>query len=276
MMNILVVGKNSYIAQEFVAYISKATDWSLHYLSVRESGWQSFDYRGFDAIVYFAAIVHHPEITDEALYYKVNTDIPCQMARMAKEQGVGQFVYISTCAVWGLGPQYGQANVIDLQTPLKPVTLYGKSKRAAEQRLIEMNGGDLRIACVRLPNVYGKDCPGTFYHRIEALSKLPILPIDRVKRPFSLISVENVAKALKIIIENRMGGVLCPQDPTECSIVERVQLMALQNGRRQYQTRILWPLMWLIGRIAPNKYLNNLYGGYFISKSAFPTIIEES
>ena len=274
-MNILIVGKNSYIAQEFVASVSKTTNWNFQYLSVRDNGWLSFDYRGFDAIVYFAAIVHHPEITDETLYRKVNMDIPCQMASLAREQGVRQFVYISTCAVWGLGPRYGQANVIDTQTPLKPVTLYGKSKQAAEQRLAEMNGGDLRIACVRLPNVYGKDCPGTFYHRIEALSKLPVLPIDRVRRPFSLISVENVAKALIKIIDNKMDGVLCPQDPTVYSIVERVRLLAQQQGRRQYQTKVLWPLMWLIDKIAPNKYLNNLYGGYYISKTAYPTIIEE-
>ena len=237
-MNILVVGKNSYIAQEFVATVGKATDWRFQYLSVRDNGWQTFDYGGFDAIVYFAAIVHHPEITDEALYRRVNVGIPCQMASMAREQG--------------------------------------GSKLAAEQRLAEMNGGDFHIACVRLPNVYGKDCPGTFYHRVEALSKLPVLPVDRVRRPFSLISVENVAKALMLIIENRMDGVLCPQDPTVCSIVERVQLLAQQQGRRQYQTKVLWPLMWLIDKIAPNKYLNNLYGGYYISKTAYPTIIEES
>jgi len=275
-MNILVVGKNSYIAQEFVATVGKATDWRFQYLSVRDNGWQTFDYGGFDAIVYFAAIVHHPEITDEALYRRVNVDIPCQMASMAREQGGSQFVYISTCAVWGLGPRYGQANVIDMQTPLKPETLYGKSKLAAEQRLAEMNGGGFHVACVRLPNVYGKDCPGTFYHRIEALSKLPVLPVDRVRRPFSLISVENVAKALKLIIENRMDGVLCPQDPAVCSIVERVRLLAQQQGHLQYQTKVLWPLMWLIDKIAPNKYLNNLYGGYYISKTAYPTIIEES
>lgn len=274
-MNILVVGKNSYIAQEFVSLVTKDTEWNIQYLSVRDEQWRTFGYGQFDAIIYFAAIVHHPEITDEVLYNKVNVDIPCQMALIAREQGTRQFVYISTCAVWGLGPRYGQANIIDTHTPLKPVTLYGKSKLAAEQRLANMNGSEFHVACVRLPNVYGKNCPGTFYHRIEALSKLPVLPIDRVRRPFSLISVENVAKALKIIIEKRMDGVLCPQDTKVNSIVERVQLLAQQQGRRQYQTKVMWPLMWLIDKIVPNKYLNNLYGGYHISKSAYPTIIEE-
>jgi hypothetical protein len=65
-MKILIVGKNSYISKCFVesAKFNKP-DWSYDFVSVRGDDWLSYDYSDVDAIIYFAAIVHHPEITDK-------------------------------------------------------------------------------------------------------------------------------------------------------------------------------------------------------------------
>lgn len=273
-MKVLVIGKNSYIAQEFVKVMTSANEWELHSLSVRDDAWLSYDYSSFDSILFFAAIVHHPEITDEKLYQRVNVEIPYKMASLAKERGVRQFVYISTCAVWGNGPLFAQKNVIDTTTPLAPETLYGKSKAEAELRLAKLESPDFHVARVRLPNVYGVNCPGTFYHRIEQLSHIPLLPIYKYKAPFSLISVENVAKALRKIVSESMTGVLCPQDLHIQSIVERIAELARRRGKRQIQTKVFWPLLWFIGKVFPNKYLNNLYGEYYIDPISYPVIVD--
>ena len=128
-MKILIVGPNSFIAKVFMSELYRETYTTL---SVRDEDWEEYDYSAIDTIVYFAAIVHHPEITDEALYNKVNAEIPFAMAKKAVVQGVKKFIYISTMAVVGLGPEFGKVNVITRKTPLISNTLYGKSKKKGE------------------------------------------------------------------------------------------------------------------------------------------------
>lgn len=272
-MCVLVVGKNSYIAQRFISDIIDAgIQYESH--SVRDDKWQEIDYSKFSSVVYFAAIVHHPEIVDEDLYFKVNASIPYEMALKCKQQGVSQFIYISTCAVWGVDPCFGKDNVIDNNTLAKPKGLYGSSKLKGEYLLLSLNDGAFRVAVLRLPNVYGANCPGRFYHRLELLSKLFILPTLNYNPLFSLISVENASKAITNVIDNMKSGIMSPQDPTPLSIVDKITQIARDKGRVQYQTCLFSPLIRLIYRILPNKYLKNLYGGYFISTESFETMTD--
>ena len=272
-MCVLVVGKNSYIAQRF---ISDIIDAGIQYgsLSVRDDKWQEIDYSKFSSVVYFAAIVHHPEIVDEDLYFKVNASIPYEMALKCKQQGVSQFVYISTCAVWGVDPCFGKDNVIDNNTLAKPKGIYGISKQKGEQLLLTLYDESFRVAVLRLPNVYGANCPGRFYHRLELLSRLFILPTLNVNPLYSLISVENASKAIVNIVNCKRSGILSPQDPTPLSIVDKITQIARDNGRVQYQTSLCSPLIRLIYRLFPNKYFNNLYGGYLISTESFETLTD--
>lgn len=270
-MCVLVVGKNSYIAQRFIADIIDAgIQYESH--SVRDNKWQEIDYSKFSSIVYFAAIVHHPEIVDESLYFKVNASIPYEMAFKCKQQGVSQFIYISTCAVWGIDPCFGKDNVIDNNTLAKPKGIYGISKKKGEDLLLTLNDKSFRVAVLRLPNVYGANCPGRFYHRLELLSKLFVLPTIKANPFFSLISVENVSKAITNVIIHKKEGILSPQDPTPLSIVDKITQIARDKGRVQYQTNVFSPLIHCIYRLFPNKYFNNLYGGYFISTESFETL----
>lgn len=168
---ILIVGPNSFIAKVFIDEL--ASD-SYLTLSVRDERWKTYDYSNVDTVIYFAAIVHHPEITDEALYNEVNALIPYRMAERAVKQGLRKFMFISTIAVFGIGPKFGEINRISRQTPLKPISLYGKSKLKGENLLSSIEGLTLQI--IRLPNVYGENCPGTFYHRIEMLAGFKYIP----------------------------------------------------------------------------------------------------
>lgn len=264
-MNIIVVGKNSYIGGHFIKYYkSIRPEDTIKVITVRDDSWIEVSFADVDAIIYFAAIVHHPEIKDEKLYYKVNAELPFQVAKKAKENGVKHFIFISTVAVYGIGPVYGEPNVINKETPYNPSGLYGKSKLKGEESLRTLKDASFMVTIVRLPNVYGPECPGTFYHRLELLSKFPVLPISWHCYKFSLISVDNVAKFITKVIRDRLNGTFIPQDTEPISIIERIKRMAHANGHNQYQTKIFAPLIWLVNKIYPNKYINNLYGGYYI------------
>lgn len=260
----LIVGPNSFIANVFISNLKVNTYTTL---SVRGKEWITYDYSAIDTIIYFAAIVHHPEITNEALYNKVNAEVPYEMAKLAAAQGVKKFIYISTMAVVGIGPQFGKVNSVTCNTPLQPNNLYGRSKAKGEQMLSQVEG--LCVQLVRLPNVYGKDCPGTFYHRVEQLARLKFLPVYKTDYKFSLISVENVAVALNRLLTIDESGVFCPQDIPILSITERIKRIAEANGIHQKQMKWMWPMLWLANKILPRKFTDNLYGGYYIDPTEY-------
>lgn len=268
-MKTLVVGPNSFIAKVFMNGMSPET---YSTLSVRDDRWKTYDYSTVDTIIYFAAIVHHPEITDEAIHDKVNAEIPYEMAKLAKSQGLKKFIFISTMAVVGLGPKFGCVNTINRQTPSVPVTPYGRSKKKGEDLLNSIDG--LCVQLVRLPNVYGKNCPGTFYHRIEQLATFKCLPVYSTNYKFSLISVENVAKALRNLLTIDKSDVYCPQDYPILSITDRVKNLAKTNGIDQKQFKLLAPCLWLANKILPKKFTDNLYGGYYIDPEDYPVLTD--
>lgn len=268
-VRLLIIGPNSFIAKFFMQQLKNKFYTTL---SVRGDVWKNFDYSSYDVIIYFAAIVHHPEITDEVLYNKVNAEIPYEMAKLAVEQGVKKFIYISTMAVVGLAPRFGNINLINRSTPLYPNTPYGRSKLRGERMLSQIDR--LCIQLVRLPNVYGQNCPGTFFHRIEQLSRLKILPIYKNDYKFSLISVENVAVALNRLLLINESGVFCPQDTPILSIVERIKKLAEANGIRQKQIKWMWPIVYLANKILPKKFTDNLYGGYYIDPIEYPVLTD--
>ena len=128
MKKILIIGGDSFIAGQFIRkYVS--TD-SITCYSRRPTGYEKEivvkafrdmpvdAFSGFDAVINFAAIVHRPEVKDQELYDDVNYRMACLLAQKAKQAGVGQFVQMSTIAV------FGSASRISETTPERPQTYY--------------------------------------------------------------------------------------------------------------------------------------------------------
>ena len=162
-MNILIVGKNSYIGKHIGQYILEQSPAAqVSYISVRDDGWKKTDLSCYDGVVFAAAIVHQKDITDPEIYHRINTLLPFEFAQKAKSEGVKRFLFLSTAGVYGQGKTLPQTNVIDANTPLEPVGLYGQSKLEAERMLQQLADEQFLLTVVRPINVYGKNCPGNY------------------------------------------------------------------------------------------------------------------
>ena len=241
MKRVLIVGKDSYIGNHIQKRFVDAMgdDVSVHQLDTLTDEWKTFDYEGFDAIVHVAGIVHRPDVSEWSLYERVNVDLPMQIAQKAKSAGVGQFIFFSTMAVYGVEKEL-RRNVIDKDTPTNPQSMYGRSKYMAEQQLKDLETLSFKVVVVRPPNVYGKNCRGGYIPGfISVVDRLPVIPKAYQNVKQSMIYVENLAEFVRLSVVNGLSGTFMPQDDKVVSSVELIRAIAEARGKKMRTSAIL-------------------------------------
>jgi UDP-glucose 4-epimerase len=94
------------------------------------------DLRGYDAIVQLAAISNDPMGNKfQAVTLDINQGTTVSIARAAAAAGVRNFVFASSCSVYGVAEGAPRKET----DPLNPITAYAKSKIGAERELAEID-----------------------------------------------------------------------------------------------------------------------------------------
>lgn len=261
-MNALIIGKDSYIGNHIDEWLTKYGH-KVTQLDVLTDEWKTYDYSPYDAIVHVAGIVHQPKCKDWSLYKRVNTDMPIAIATMAKEQGVKQYVFFSTMGVYGIGKQLKQ-NVVTHDTPLHEDGMYGRSKLMAEEGLSKLQDGHFNVVCVRPPSVYGKGCRGGYITGFESIARhLPVIPLAFTSVKQSFVYIDNLSECVRLAIENRLCGAICPQDDKSVNANELFKAIANGIGKRYRESRFLGLLVEMIGFLP---IVKKAYGGIEYAK----------
>ena len=234
MKKILITGTKGYLGTSLKQYLSQWPEYEVTSLSLREGQWEAFDLRGYDAVYHAAALVHQKKTKDDPAclgeYRKINRDLTLRLAEKAKAAGVGQFLFLSTEAVYGLTAPYGKEIVIGANTPTAPVDNYGISKLEAEQALQALTSGSFRVAILRPPLIYGKGCTGNFRALEKMADRLPCFP--KIENRRSMLYVENLNALVKLLIDRQDSGLFCPQDPEPLCTSQVVRAIAQAKGKR--------------------------------------------
>ena len=90
MKSILITGKNSYVGTNVEKWLQQYPDkYKVDTLDMLDQNWKDFDFSKYDVVFHVAGIAHStPKKSQEALYYKVNTDLVIETATIAKKQGL--------------------------------------------------------------------------------------------------------------------------------------------------------------------------------------------
>ncbi len=72
---------------------------------MRGNEWKDKSFGSYDVIYHIAAIVHVKE-NDIEKYFRVNRDLAIEVAKKAKEEGVKQFIFLSTMGVYGIETEF--------------------------------------------------------------------------------------------------------------------------------------------------------------------------
>ena len=174
-MNILITGNMGYVGPEVVKYLrARHPDATLHgfdnayfshcltgppalperhldeqfYGDVRQI---SVDLTKYDAVVQLAAISNDPMGNRyQAVTLDINQNTTVSLAQAAAAAGVKNFVFASSCSVYGIADGAARKET----DPLNPITAYAKSKIGAERELAAIDTG-MVVTCLRFATACG-------------------------------------------------------------------------------------------------------------------------
>ena len=262
MKRILITGANSYIGTSFEEWM---TQWPEEYqvdcVGTRNDEWKELDFSKYDVIFHVAGIAHIKETTkNEYLYYEVNRDLTIYIAKKAKEEGVTQFIFLSSMSVYGLNQ-----GVITEDTLLNPQNTYGKSKLEAEKGIQKLHSNDFFVAILRPPMIYGKNCKGN-YQKLSKFAKItPFFPNYINQR--SMIYIDNLSQFVKLIIDSNNFGIFFPQNEEYVCTSEMVKKIASIHNNKICTSSIF---NHLIGKLNKSSFINKIFGDLVYEKNLPP------
>lgn len=247
MKRIVITGKGSYIGSNFKKYMEQySSEYQVDELDMMDESWKEYDFSKYDVVYHVAGIAHMKEIKEnEELYYKVNRDLAVETATLAKQQGIKQFVFMSSMSVYGLN--YSKIPITK-DTECKPNTYYGISKNQAEQLINDLDDNRFKVCILRPPMVYGEGCPGNLTKLFKAVRKLHVFPT--IKNERSSITIDKLCKTIYEIINKEEKGIFLPQNDRYMCTYEIVKEQMKKENKTVVYIPIFNPIIRLcIGKI---------------------------
>lgn len=155
---------------------------------------------GIDILFHIAAIVKAPVIED---FRRSNVDATENLVRIARKSGVKKIIVLSSLAA--AGPSAGKP--LDENSPMQPVSMYGKSKKEMEEILHQIHTPELSITILRPPAVYGPR-EDQIYSFFKLMNKR-ICPIvgDGIKPELSMVYIADLIQAITKASDNLVPGI---------------------------------------------------------------------
>lgn len=270
MMNILITGSFGFIGSSFIKLSSGLNIREVDLLTTTPD---KVNFSGIDSVLHLAALVHQMKGAPEEQYFKVNRDLAFDVAKRAKEQGVKQFVLMSTAKVYGESTiKGGYWNEYSECNPTDP---YGRSKLEAERLIRGLEDTNFKVAIVRSPLVYGAGVKANMLNLVKVVDKVPILPLDGIENSRSMVFIGNLIALLNQIIKKRASGVFIAGNSFPISTTELVQ----QIGRSLAKKRVLFSvpnLLLKIARIFKPALVDRLFGSLVLDNSKTNKVLDFS
>lgn len=256
-MRVLITGKKSFVGNHLADWLENYPgQFRVDKISVKnEDEWQQQDFSVYDVMVHVAGIAHvstDPEMA--AKYYAVNRDLTEKIAKKAKEEGVKQFVFLSSIIVYD--NQEVKTLHITEETMPQPTNFYGKSKLEAEERLKRLETESFKVAMIRPPMIYGKGAKGNYPKLAKFAKYFPIFPNFDNRR--SMIHVDNLSEFIRLVMVNQDSGIFYPQNAEHVKTAELIAEIRKVEGKPTHLTKLFNPIInLLVNRLT---VLNKVFG----------------
>jgi len=159
------------------------------------------DFVGFDAVIHLAGLSNDPlsELAHD-LTWQINHQAAVQTGKLAQDAGVSQFVFSSTCSVYGYSDEEAGDGFLTEASSLNPLTVYAKSKVSAEKDLDALACPGFCVTHLRHGTAYGAS-PMTRFDLVvnnlvawaHATGKVHLKSAGNAWRP--LVHVEDICRS---------------------------------------------------------------------------------
>ena len=235
MKKILITGANSYIGTSFERYIKEnySNDYVVDTVDMIDGSWRTKSFSEYDTIFHVAGIAHQKETSQNAkLYYKINRDLAIETATKAKNDGVKQFLFLSSMSVYGI-----DMGVITADTVPAPKSNYGKSKLQAEWGIENLSDNNFKVCILRPPMVYGNGCRGNYQTMVKLVKKFPVFP--KIKNERSMIYIDNLSSFVKLCIDRELCGRFYPQNKEYVQTIDMAKSIAVKLNKKLHFSVLL-------------------------------------
>lgn len=155
--------------------------------------------KGVDTIFHLAGFTHDRgnDVLNQKLYYAVNVKATVQLAELAVKLGVSKFIFVSSVKAGGSSLN---GECLDEESIHEPEGIYGKTKREAELKLIEIGRrSGMQISIIRPSLVYGPDVKGNLKMLISGIRKGWFPPLPELGNRRSMIHVDDLVRSLLFV-----------------------------------------------------------------------------
>lgn len=267
MKKILITGANSYIGTSFEKYLKQfGNEYSVDTIDMVDGSWREKSFAGYHVVYHVAGIAHSDsgKISKEKaeLYYRVNRDLTVATAEKAKEDGVKQFIFMSSAIVYGNSAPIGKQKMITKDTPVSPANSYGDSKVQAENGIRPLQNESFNVVILRPPMIYGKGSKGNYPILAKFAKKLPLFPY--VKNERSMLYIENLCEFVRLMIDNEESGTFFPQNAEYTNTSEMVKMIAAAHGKKIHLVKGFGWVLKFLGLFT--KIVNKAFGSLTYEK----------
>jgi len=252
-MSILIFGSTGFIGKNLVSFLQ--TNDVVNGISLRDINWKN-NISNQDVFINLVGKAHdHKGTATEKDFYFANVDLTKQIFDAFVNSNAKILIHISTLAAL---EELESEKALDEEANSNPQSFYGKSKRAAEEWLLEQNLPlHKKVIILRPPMVHGAGDKGNLGLLYKLITKGIPYPLASFDNKRSFISIDNFSFFIKEIIvkqDDLQSGIYHICDDDAISTMQIINVIKKVEGKNVINLSIpksLVKLMAKVGDVIP-------------------------
>lgn len=152
--------------------------------------------RGIDTVFHCAGYAHAFSSSDPEAHWRINFEGTRNLLMAARKAGVGRFVFLSSVKAMAEPVDVS----VDESWPGEPASVYGKSKRAAEEAVLDVGARyGMHVVNLRLAMVYGRGGRGNLERMARGIAAGWFPPLPETGNRRSLVHVDDVVEVVRLV-----------------------------------------------------------------------------
>ncbi len=234
-MKIFITGINGFVGQNLKSYLADGYD--IQSVSRRKNtgvltyGMFLEENRPYDAIIHLAGKAHDlKDTTKDNDYYEANFELTKRLYDQFLQSDAQKFIYISS--VKAVADTVVGSLTEDVNP--NPVSVYGKSKRMAEDYILANLPSTKKVYILRPCMIHGPGNKGNLNLLFSLVSKGFPWPLGAFENQRSFCSIENLCFVIRELLtqERIPSGVYNVADDETLSTNELIQLIAVSQNKK--------------------------------------------